>query len=182
MSYLSRQFCQMFSLGVLVLRIGRIGTLAAALLVSGCSTLSSLDHITMGKSSREAELQLAVDHFCKAYYWGSTGELAQYVEDGAWRDFATKFNQHRKGERLVDLQVENVDFDDNSRSAQVDIKVRYFKEPTYLVQQRVDKQTWNFHRLDGGWRFHKLDIGQDESIEQSEPHTASLKNEAELRP
>jgi hypothetical protein len=79
-----------------------------------------------------------------------------------------QFKQNRQKERMVDLNVSDVVFDGTTGDAVVEVQIRYFEEPRYVVNTRVEKQTWDYHRFGGGWLLHDIErISKEESGKSS---------------
>lgn len=130
--------------------------LACAL--SGClgATLSTLEDLTAGQGKRISSLNQAVAKFHKAVYWDTGYEAAKFVAPEAQATFANKFRSSPDGlyqdkEKLVDINIEGVEFDPEVNRARVEVLIKYFKVPQYVVQTRKQSEIWSYHRMDGGW-------------------------------
>ena len=81
-----------------------------------------------------------------------------------------KFN--RRDERLVDLDIENITLNDDG-TADVEVKVRYFRTPSYLVETRRERERWDFSRLGGGWFLENVEVIEAGSVETAAPRPIS---------
>lgn len=129
--------------------------LGIACALTGCSSLASVKHVVAYGDKQEGLLQERLVKFTKALYWGSLVEASGYVRRGARSKFYDDAREKQETEKLVDIKVGNVDFIDDSSSAEVELRIRYYKKPTYLVKSRTEKQVWKYHRFSGGWFLHE---------------------------
>lgn len=122
----------------------------AVMLVVGCSEIKEVDYLTAGTGRKEELLGKRLDAYTKAWYWGAIDELAAWIEPEIRARMFNKLKQSRRKERLVDLEIQEIEIQKNG-DANVDIQTRFYREPTYIVDTRTEKQVWKFHRLSQGW-------------------------------
>ncbi len=125
-------------------------------LLSGCSTMNQM---TAGPADRQQLLTELLPKFHRSVYWAQFEQAAAFVTPEARAEFVSKNESARRKENLVELEIDNVEFGPEAETAQVDVVVRYFKNPTYMVESRREQETWKFTRGDG-WLYHSAkDLG-----------------------
>lgn len=55
------------------------------------------------------------------------------------------------GEKIVDFKIEYIDFSGDAYNAEVELKVRYYKIPTYIVETRLERELWVYN-TPSGWK------------------------------
>jgi hypothetical protein len=134
-------------------------TLALVLLVNlllcACSTryLETVEDVIASSTARKDMLDERLSVFNHNLYWGSIDVASSYVHDDKRHDFHRQNQQRKKAERLVDFEIDSIDFNDDVRMATVQVSVRYFRIPSYIVQTRKEQQTWEYSRVNGGWLY-----------------------------
>ena len=121
---------------------------------AGCSSLANFDQLTATQSKKEQLLQERLDRFSKAVYWGAVDEAGLYCEPEARSRFIHTLRDRHRDERMVDIEVSDLQFEDDSSEAKVEFQMRYFANTNYLVRKRREQQTWRYDRFNGGWYFH----------------------------
>lgn len=148
---------------------GRVRLVIALLsLVSsvGCGSASvgKFDSIFAGSDERSVMLSQRLDKFHRAVYWGSVNEVTEYVMPDKQLTFISDLKKQRKEQQFVDFEVSQVDFTDPEKNnADVEVKVRFFKVPTYVVETRREIQHWEFDRFDGGWKLRDVEPAADDA-------------------
>ena len=67
--------------------------------------------------------------------------------------------EHRmKKERIVESKVEDVIFDDDARTADVEMTIRYYRTPVYIVKDRLEVQKWSFVGVGTGWLLSEREV------------------------
>lgn len=124
---------------------------------SGCSTVNQM---AAGNEGREQLLHEQLPTFHRAVYWGRPQEVIDQVDPPARAGFMNREQLIGEDEQLVELNVDKVRFGQDAREATVDVIVRYFKKPTYVVQERRSQETWAFTKMDG-WRYRGAEIVEE---------------------
>ncbi|MCB0324306.1 MAG: hypothetical protein KDD69_12070 [Bdellovibrionales bacterium] len=160
--------------GRVSLRVAGVCLCTAAVLFSaGCGNkYSSLSQVLATDSQKEAMLPQRLDRFNKSIYWGGLHEAADFVAPEAREAFFKAGQQQNREEKLVDLEVERVEFLDDSNTALVDLRTRYFEKfGTNYVLSRRERQIWKYHRMSSGWMFHgREDLVSEEGAVRSRPN------------
>lgn len=133
--------------------------------MSGCSAFSS-DNLndalatTAGKSNRLAE---RVEKFHQALYWGSPQEAVAFVQESTRREMVRTFIEEKQKQKLVDISIDYITYENEGDTAIIDVRVRYYPIPAYVIVTRIDQETWSFDRFGGGWYLKDRKVGQEEN-------------------
>jgi len=124
--------------------------------LSGCILVPAIDSMSelgVRRSDRERLLAQDVKKFNEALYWGSPLEALKFAADDARVDIQNHIAARRSDERIVENKIHAVKFlDDGAYEADVEVLVKYYRVPFYTVQERNEKQSWEFS-LAGGWKL-----------------------------
>jgi hypothetical protein len=104
------------------------------------------------EGDRMALLPEQIKKFNSAVVFGNRMEAMQYVSTDSQEKIASGLKDNTEEERIVDSKVNNVVWADSARQATVEIKVKYFKVPVYIVTTRVEEQRWAFS-VGEGWKL-----------------------------
>ena len=138
-----------------------ISALLLVLSLGGCflaPAINSMREAGLTEADRRMKLAKDVREFSEALYWGDAGAALIYVVPEAQQTFREQIRKSKKAERIVESKVENVVFLDGSYEADVDLSVRYFEVPFYVVNERVERQAWKFS-LSDGWKISTREFG-----------------------
>lgn len=138
--------------------------------VAGCSQ-AKLDDITaVSPGAKEQKLYERIEHFNRARYWGSSGEAMGYVSGTFQREFLEMERKLSANQRIVRSEVAEVKVDpETAATADVELEVQYFEQPTYVVRSRREKQAWTFDRFNGGWKLSSSELVQEPEIRRTDP-------------
>jgi hypothetical protein len=128
--------------------------LATMLFLVQFSACTSIGRMTAGPQGRQQMLSEILPNFHRSIYWGKFEEAAVFVPPEKRASFVTRRQADRRKENLVEVQVENVEFGPESDTATVDVVIKYFKNTTYMVENRMEQETWQYSSTDG-WLFQK---------------------------
>lgn len=120
---------------------------------SGCIDFGALNTVAASPAKKAELLQKTVDDFNQDLYWGSVELASLQVDPKIRSEFQRTYRKRREKERLVDVEVENVDYAASGNEATITIRVQYYKIPSYVVETRKEQQIWEFGRFEGGWRY-----------------------------
>lgn len=124
-----------------------------AVLQTGClgTALSTLDDMTAGMNQRIAMHQNAVQVFHKGVSWGAPETVSKYVSPRIISTFAKKFPGYSDKEKLVGIEVDEIAYEEDAKTAYVDVTIKYFRKPAYVVDTKKQSEKWEFRSMDGGW-------------------------------
>ena len=143
------------------------------LLLASCGANTGLSQLASTTTSRKGQLGQRLDVFSKAVYWGSAPEIAAMVTPETRQETMFEMKKKRRTQRLVDFDLQDVEYNDDATSATVEYAIRYYEQPTYYVRTRVERQQWVYHRLGGGWLYRDAEIISDGIDRKSAPDTAA---------
>lgn len=144
--------------------------LSSALVVlclPGCSAKIG-DMVSLSDASMEQKLYQRIEHFNRARYWGSSQEALSYVEPEFRPEFLQTERASASNSRIVRSEIADLNMNDDG-SAEVQLEVQYFEQPTYVVRTRREKQNWQFMRYSGGWLMTGNELLAVGDTKESEP-------------
>ncbi len=124
--------------------------------------IQSYKQIGVSESDRQRLLQDSVNNFQRALYWGQAGEAIALTEDGSQEELRRLIRDSRKSEKIVESKVDFVEYGQDSMDADVEVVVKYYKVPFYVVNERIERQKWNFS-YSSGWRYVSREVVDDGS-------------------
>lgn len=130
-----------------------------SLCISSCILapfIGSVKDAGLMKGDREALLTKDIKHFGDALYWGDMQQALTFVAPEVRSTLGKELNAV-KGDRVIESSIGAVEFNSRATEAKVDLNVRYYKIPVYLVKTRTEKQTWVFDMLDG-WKLEAREV------------------------
>ena len=135
--------------------------------ISACSRVNSdaLEFAVATPAKKRSLLNERVAEFHRRIYWGDASAASQFVQADYRSDFYRKIKKIRRNEHLVDIEVDDVQLDDDGNGADVDVIVRYYKTPHYVIKTRNEIERWSFNRFAGGWVLIEHSI---EELDESE--------------
>ncbi len=154
--------------------------LLPAVACSNMNKHSSFMDLTATDSQKKGLLQARVDKFNREVYWGVLDEAATYMEPEAREGFRHIAKKRRRNEKIVDQSVDDMEIKADENIAWVDVRTRYYKKRgSYYVKERLERQTWRFHRTQGGWLFAAIEevpLDPDESSGSLTSHSGGAKS------
>lgn len=132
--------------------------------ISGCAAVApfvqTYNEIGVSSGDRQALLDGAVKDFNSALYWGNMSQAVALSTEQGQPSLKQEMRRRKKEERVVESQVELVDFDESSHNADVEVLVKFYKVPFYVVNERIERQKWTFE-LGSGWKFVSLETVEE---------------------
>ena len=123
----------------------------------GCA---SITHMTAGPVERQSLLTERTEKFHRELSFGNPVAASEFVNPEKRIEFLTRYKGAIKGQTVVSVDVQDVEFGEEAKDATVVASVRYFQNPSYHVQTREDKEIWIFSRSEG-WLFDGI-VGSEE--------------------
>ncbi len=106
----------------------------------------------VSEADRMQLLEQRVREFHDSIYWGRPHTALQLSDESARPDLRRRVRDRRRKEKLVDSKVDFVEFDDDAYEAKVDVLIRFYRVPNYVVKERVETQDWRFSTV-SGWMY-----------------------------
>lgn len=110
----------------------------------------------VSESDRHRLLNEKVNDFNRVRTWGESLQIVAF----ATNDLRPKLERSLpvKGkEKIVETEVITTDYEQESKKASVQARIKYFRVPYYVVEERIEKQSWEFN-LSEGWKLSDLEV------------------------
>jgi len=89
--------------------------------------------------------------------WGKQLQALSFAEPDSQATIRQFLVQHGKDERVVESEIESIEFSPDAYAAIVNSRVRYYRVPYYVVEERQENQEWSFS-LSGGWKIKDVEV------------------------
>ena len=135
----------------------------ALMLLNGCAAvpiISGLRELGVSADARQELLRNELRSFNRAFQAGKTEAVLGYVakESEDLRLMLRDQMRNTRGkERVVEYEIDFIDFSEGAWEADVETTVRYFQVPYYIVKDRFEKQKWRFNASDG-WKLVSREV------------------------
>jgi len=124
--------------------------------LSSCAAVAPLfqaySQIGVTENDRMVLLDENLKDFQEALYWGDPGAAIAMADASSHSSLRHQIKESKRSERIVESKIEMVEFSENAYRADVEVMVKYFKVPYYIVKERFEKQYWEFS-TGSGWQF-----------------------------
>ena len=127
-------------------------------LLSGClfaPVIQEIQGFGMGPGDRQNKLSEDSRTFLDALYWKRAGLALGYAKPEFRDELKSILRGRSADERIVESRVDFIDFDEESYAAEVEVVVRYYIVPYYVVEERREIHNWSFS-LGTGWKIAKI--------------------------
>jgi hypothetical protein len=128
--------------------------LGASTGLSGCVLvpfIQAFKEVGATEGDRMALLDKEIKGFNAAIVWGNHTEAAGYVAPESQLKLSSQFKDTSEEERIVDTKVTNVVWADGAREATVQVKIKFYRVPVYVVNTRTEEQRWAWSL--GSWKI-----------------------------
>ncbi len=119
--------------------------------------IDSFKKLGVTRSDRVALLPVNLKRFHDSLYWGKPQEALELVLNESRAKVSEEIQGVAEDERIVDSRIRKVDFSEDASDAKVQVSVKYFKVPFYIVNERREMQEWTFSVSDG-WMLKSRQI------------------------
>lgn len=131
--------------------------------LSGCVILAPFIQAWKNAGATEADrMQLfsqQIKRFGEALYWGK-GDAVLYVDKDADADVRKSLSFPREDIRIVESRIKDVEYEDEAFIANVELSIKYYRIPVYIVTEAAEKQVWRF-RLGDHWYLQKREVSKE---------------------
>ncbi len=134
--------------------------LVMSMSLSGCILVPFIDSARQSgfrESDRQRLLQEQVVKFNRARMWGKPTQTLAFAEPESQATLRAFLNKHGRDERVVESEVESIEFSADAYAAVVNSRVRYYRVPYYVVEERHENQEWSFS-LSDGWKIKDVAV------------------------
>lgn len=125
--------------------------------------IDSFNKLGVTESDRMALLPQQVKKFQEAVYWGSSAQILAFTTDESRAAIAAQLRNRSEEERVVESKITDMQFRDDASAAQVHVRVKFFRVPYYVINDRIERQEWSFS-VSGGWRIVSREILPSERV------------------
>lgn len=130
-------------------------TVGAASTMTGCSVLR-------GPQSKTELLNKSLKQFKNALFWNSFDQLAMFANPEDRAALVESIKKARSKERVVRIDVRNVDLAQDEAQADVDLLINYYEVPKYVVSTRKERYTWIYDGLRDTWFVKAFEVLPDD--------------------
>jgi hypothetical protein len=126
---------------------------------SGCILAPAIDSISkvgIRAADRENLFQKEFQKFHEARYWSDPLTATAFCVEAERVNCGNNFRKSAKNERVIESNIDSVEFVDESYTAIVEVRVKAYEIPYYVVKERIEKQRWTF-TLTNGWKLEKYE-------------------------
>jgi hypothetical protein len=127
-------------------------------LLSSClfaPVIQEIQGFGIGPEDRQNKLSEDSRTFLDALYWKRAGMVLDYAKPEFRDELKSILRGRSSDERVVESRVDFIDFDEESYAAEVEVVVRYYTVPYYVVEERREIHNWLF-TLTSGWKIAKI--------------------------
>lgn len=128
--------------------------------LSGCvavaTVANSFRDLGMTPADRRALFEERSVAFHNFVIWGATTPAARMVHSDARGRLSEKLKKMKKEEKIFEIKNEFVEFDDNAWRADAEVTVRYYRIPMYVVQERQEREIWEYS-VTSGWELKAIE-------------------------
>ncbi|MCB0328153.1 MAG: hypothetical protein KDD70_00780 [Bdellovibrionales bacterium] len=113
------------------------------------------------RSDRERLLQEEVTKFHRVRFWGKSMQALGFASDEGRESVGDFLRAHSEGEKVVESAIDFVDFQEDAYRAEVAARIKYYRVPYYVVEERIENQNWAFS-VASGWKI--TDVRVDKKL------------------
>lgn len=124
--------------------------------------IDSFKQLGVTKSDRTALLPTTLKRFHDSLYWGKPQEAMELVVSDARPELSEELQAIAEDERVVDSKIRRVDFSEDASNAKVQVAIKFFKVPFYIVNERRELQEWTFS-VSNGWKLRDRQVEKAKS-------------------
>jgi hypothetical protein len=126
--------------------------------LSGCifaPILSSINESGVTEKGRQFSFNQSVKEFNSALFWQNYPKAQRFALTDSDLDIKSSLTGGDKNARVVEVKVEDVNFIEDSYTAEVSLALRIQEYETMIVAPKSQKQTW-VYSLEDGWKIKTL--------------------------
>ena len=132
---------------------------------TGCPLVPFIDSFKkMGATEvdRKNMLKKTVDSFHNKVLAGEFMHISDFILPESKDEVILGLRKNRKTEKIVETNIDLIDFDEDAKNAEVEVIVRYYKIPYFIVLDRIEKQEWTFVGVRSHWKLVRKTIIEGE--------------------
>lgn len=131
-----------------------------ALPLQGCILAPIVEGVRQSgvtKGDRMALLPEEVKKFNDSLSWRDSDLTLKYVTDTGRREILEQLKKQSENEHIVESRTGFSEFSDDAYDATLQVAVKYYLVPYYIVKERREEQRWKFS-LTEGWKLDSRKI------------------------
>lgn len=128
---------------------------ALTLSLGGCVAvpfMQGISELGVTEGGRQRLFAKEIKRFNSARSWENPVTLIDFISPTADPKLLPQLQSDVKGRRVVDSKIDTLTFADNAYRADVGVTVRSFKTSSYLVEEQVEHQRWEYSS-GAGWKI-----------------------------
>lgn len=110
------------------------------------------------KSDREELINKTIKHFYANLRTNNYVHITQFLAKERKDALLRELRMRRKVEKLVDGKIDVIEFNEDSHQAEVEVLVKYYEAPFFVLNERIEKQIWKFVGSQSGWRLFQRSV------------------------
>ncbi len=126
----------------------KLALVFAVVSLSGCVIfapfIQAWKNVGATSADRIALFEPRLKRFGEAIYW-SKGEAALFIDKSAPDEVRKTLTTEHENIRIVESRPKHVEYSADTFTAEVELLVRYYRIPFYIVTDSLEHQTWVFH-------------------------------------
>ena len=112
--------------------------------------IDSYKEMGVTEGDRQELLAKTLKNFQDYIYWGQYNNALSFADEEKGLDIKKSFNRYKEV-KIVTMKTDDVTFLNSSKEANVNVIVKYYKIPQYIVVDEVVNETWYFNM--GNWKI-----------------------------
>ena len=112
--------------------------------------IDSYKEMGVTEGDRQALLAKTLKNFQDYIYWGQYNNALSFADEERGLDIKKSLNRYKEV-KIVTMKTDDVTFLNSSKEANVNVIVKYYKIPQYIVVDEVVNETWYFNI--GNWKI-----------------------------
>ncbi len=117
--------------------------------------IDSIKKVGLTSGDRKELLPQSVKKFHDLIQWGNINDALLYVDSDNSSEIYDYLQAKIENEKIVESKVKGIKYEDGAFQAIVEIKIRAYKVPVYIVVDKIERQTWKFG-LSDSWRLTEI--------------------------
>lgn len=133
--------------------------LTATACLGGCilvPAVASFKKAGLTEGDRRTLLAEDLKRFHDLLTFNNGSAAFSYIDPEHYNTVSAKLLEQAETEKIVETKIKHIQFEEGAYSATVDVSTRSFKVPFYIVNDRLERESWAFS-LSDGWKIKAKD-------------------------
>ncbi len=119
--------------------------------------IQSFKEIGVTEADRIVLFEKTMKDFEVAWQAGRLSRVLRYADESNRDSLSQLLRKSKKNEKVVDITVDDVAFNEDAREADAEVIVKYYEVPYYVVNERIEMEKWIF-TVNTGWRLKSKEV------------------------